>query len=175
MTASERIEKLRREIRRHEELYYIHAQPEISDAEFDALMLELRRLETDHPGLVTPDSPTQRVGGRPAEGFVTVRHAVPMLSLDNAYDEADLRAFDDRVRKGLGGERLIELDHVDVTDGQPGSVEESTGRVDGTDPHDARLDSGGRRTRHLRDGRQAIVVDSLLGGQEQDCSTVVDS
>lgn len=103
MTASERIEKLRREIRRHEELYYIHAQPEISDAEFDALMLELRRLEADHPGLVTPDSPTQRVGGRPAEGFVTVRHSVPMLSLDNAYDEADLRAFDERVRKGLGG------------------------------------------------------------------------
>jgi DNA ligase (NAD+) len=64
---------------------------------------ELRALEAAHPELVTPDSPTQRVGGRPAEGFVTVEHAMPMLSLDNAYDEADLRAFDERVRKGLGG------------------------------------------------------------------------
>lgn len=101
MTPHETIEALRHEIRRHEELYYIHTAPEISDGEFDALMAQLRELETDHPDLITPDSPTQRVGGRPAEGFVTVRHAVPMLSLDNAYDEADLRAFDERVRKGL--------------------------------------------------------------------------
>ena len=91
MTAADRIEALRREIRRHEELYYVHAQPEISDAEFDALMLQLQALEAEHPDLVTPDSPTQRVGGRPAEGFAVVRHAVPMLSLDNAYDEAELR------------------------------------------------------------------------------------
>ncbi len=103
MTAADRIDQLRREIRRHEELYYVHAQPEIADVEFDALMNELRALEAEHPELVTPDSPTQRVGGRPAEGFVTVVHAVPMLSLDNSYDEADLRAFDERVRKGLGG------------------------------------------------------------------------
>jgi DNA ligase (NAD+) len=103
VTPSHRIEALRREIRRHEELYYVHATPELSDSEFDALMLELRALEDAHPDLVTPDSPTQRVGGRAAEGFVTVQHQVPMLSLDNAYDEADLRAFDDRVRKGLGG------------------------------------------------------------------------
>lgn len=102
MTIAERIEALRQEIRRHEELYYVRAQPEISDAEFDALMLKLKELEAAHPEQVTPDSPTQRVGGRPAEGFVTVQHAVPMLSLDNAYDEADLRAFDERVRKGLG-------------------------------------------------------------------------
>jgi len=103
VTAAQRIDALRAEIRRHEELYYVQAQPEISDAEFDALMQQLRELEAQHPELVTPDSPTQRVGGRPAEGFATVRHAVPMLSLDNAYDEADLRAFDERVRKGLGG------------------------------------------------------------------------
>ncbi|MCC7178191.1 MAG: NAD-dependent DNA ligase LigA [Acidobacteria bacterium] len=103
MTAADRIERLRQEIRRHEELYYVHAQPEIADVEFDALMNELRVLEAEHPELVTPDSPTQRVGGRPAEGFVTVVHAVPMLSLDNSYDEGDLRAFDERVRKGLGG------------------------------------------------------------------------
>lgn len=101
MTTAQRVEELRRQIRRHEELYYLHAAPEISDADFDALMNELKALEAAHPGLLTPDSPTQRVGGRPAEGFVTVEHIQPMLSLDNAYDEEDLRAFDDRVRKGL--------------------------------------------------------------------------
>ena len=102
MTPAEQIAALRGEIRRHDELYYIHARPEISDEQYDALMRELQRLEAAHPDLVTPESPTQRVGGRPAEGFATVRHAAPMLSLDNAYDEAELRAFDERVRKGLG-------------------------------------------------------------------------
>ena len=102
MSPTEQIEQLRSEIRRHEELYYVQARPEISDAEFDALMHELLALEQQHPELVTPDSPTQRVGGRPAEGFVSVEHLQPMLSLDNAYDEEELRAFDDRVRRGLG-------------------------------------------------------------------------
>ena len=102
MTPAEHIEKLRDEIRRHEELYYVRSTPEISDAEFDKLMHELQALEQQHPDLVTPDSPTQRVGGRPAEGFIEVEHLQPMLSLDNAYDEEDLRAFDERVRKGLG-------------------------------------------------------------------------
>lgn len=101
MTAANRVNDLRREIRRHEELYYIDAAPVISDAEFDALMHELKALESAHPDLLTPDSPTQRVGGRPADGFVTVEHSQPMLSLDNAYNEEDLRAFDERVRKGL--------------------------------------------------------------------------
>jgi DNA ligase (NAD+) len=81
-----RIEYLRREIRRHEELYYVLNQPEIADAEFDALMRELQQLETENPDLVTPDSPTQRVGGRVSQAFPNVRHAEPMLSLDNAYD-----------------------------------------------------------------------------------------
>ncbi|MGE0862715.1 MAG: NAD-dependent DNA ligase LigA [Vicinamibacterales bacterium] len=102
MTAAQRIDHLRREIQRHEELYYMHAAPEISDAQFDALMNELKALEAEHPDLLTDDSPTQRVGGRPAEGFATVEHLQPMLSLDNAYNEEDLRAFDERVRKGLG-------------------------------------------------------------------------
>ncbi len=102
MTPARRVDQLRQEIRRHEELYYVQAAPEISDAQFDALMNELKTLEAQHPELRTPDSPTQRVGGRPAEGFATVEHLQPMLSLDNAYDEADLRAFDERVRKGLG-------------------------------------------------------------------------
>jgi DNA ligase (NAD+) len=101
MTPAERVESLRYEIRRHEELYYVQAAPEISDAEFDALMNELKALEQQHPDLLTPDSPTQRVGGRPAEGFATVEHIQPMLSLDNAYNDDDLRAFDERVRKGL--------------------------------------------------------------------------
>ena len=101
MQPAERIEFLRREIRRHEALYYSDAEPEISDADFDDLMRELRVLEGAHPELATPDSPTRRVGGRIADGFAPARHAEPMLSLDNAYDEADLRAFDERVRKGL--------------------------------------------------------------------------
>ena len=100
---SSRITALRDQIRHHEERYYVHDDPEISDADFDSLMNELTALERAHPELVTPDSPTQRVGGRPVEGFETVEHAAPMLSLDNAYNEAELRAFDDRVRKVLGG------------------------------------------------------------------------
>ncbi|RPH54432.1 MAG: NAD-dependent DNA ligase LigA, partial [Acidobacteria bacterium] len=98
----ERIEQLRHDIRRHEELYYVAGAPEISDTEFDALLRELQELEGAHPELVTADSPTQRVGGRPVEGFATVEHLAPMLSLDNAYSEDELRAFDDRVRKGSG-------------------------------------------------------------------------
>jgi DNA ligase (NAD+) len=98
----ERIRQLRAEIRHHEEQYYIHSSPEISDEHFDRLLHELERLEADHPDLVTPDSPTQRVAGRPTEGFPTVEHLAPMLSLDNAYNEDDLRAFDDRLRRGAG-------------------------------------------------------------------------
>jgi len=98
----QRINELRALIRHHEERYYIHASPEISDEEFDRLLHELERLEADNPDLVTLDSPTQRVAGRPTEGFPTVEHIAPMLSLDNAYNEEELRAFDERVRKGAG-------------------------------------------------------------------------
>ena len=101
MDPASRIAELRRQIRYHEERYYVANQPEISDAEFDELMQELQQLESEHPDLVSADSPTQRVSGRVAEGFQTVAHAEPMLSLDNAYDEDELRAFDDRVRRGL--------------------------------------------------------------------------
>jgi len=99
---AERVQELRRLIRHHEERYYIFNEPEITDSDFDALMNELRALETAHPELVTPSSPTQRVGGRVAAGFESAVHLEPMLSLDNAYNEDDLRAFDDRVRRGLG-------------------------------------------------------------------------
>src|SRR5579862_6773878 len=97
----QRIKKLREEIERHNELYYAQAKPEISDQEYDKLMKELTELESAHPELLTPDSPSQRVGGRPIEGFATVVHAVRMMSIDNTYDEADVRAFDTRVHKGL--------------------------------------------------------------------------
>src|SRR5271169_4271457 len=97
-------EDLRKALRRHEHLYYVLDQPEISDAEYDVLMNRLRDLESQHPELVTPDSPTLRVGGKPREGFVKVEHSAPMLSLDNALNEEELRAFDVRVRDLLAGE-----------------------------------------------------------------------
>ena len=101
MDPATRIDELRQQIRHHEERYYIDSAPEISDAEFDALLRELQNLERDHPDLVTVDSPTQRVGGRTADTFASVRHAEPMLSLDNAYNEDELKAFDERLRRGL--------------------------------------------------------------------------
>src|SRR6476646_9997998 len=98
----QRLHELRDAIRHHEERYYIHNAPEISDEEFDRLLHELERLEAEHPDLITADSPSQRVAGRPVEGFATVEHLVPMLSLDNAYNEEELRAFDERVRRAAG-------------------------------------------------------------------------
>ena len=96
------IEKLREEIRRHEYLYYVKDEPEISDAAFDKLMNRLKELEAEYPRLVTPDSPSVRVGGTPREGFQTVRHARPVLSLDNAFSYDALRDWDRRVREGAG-------------------------------------------------------------------------
>lgn len=103
-SAEQQIEALRAELRRHEHLYYVLDQPEITDAEYDSIMRRLKELEDRHPELVTPDSPTQRVGGRPREGFVKVPHSAPMLSLDNALNEGELREFDRRVRDLLGGQ-----------------------------------------------------------------------
>ena len=100
-------QKLREEIRRHEHLYYVLDEPEISDAAFDRLLNRLKSLEAQHPDLVAPDSPTQRVGGAPREGFETVVHRRPMISLDNAYSYDELRDFDRRVRELAG------RDHVD--------------------------------------------------------------
>jgi DNA ligase (NAD+) len=100
--AKEEIGALRETLRRHEYLYYVQDAPEVSDAEYDQLMNRLRELESRRPGLITPDSPTQRVGGKPREGFVKVRHSSPMLSLDNALNEGELRDFDRRVRQLLG-------------------------------------------------------------------------
>lgn len=114
------IEDLRRLIEYHNDKYYVEATPEISDLEFDRLMQRLRELEEQHPELVAPDSPTQRVGGQPVEGFRSVEHQVPMLSIDNTYNEADVREFDARVRRWLKGARpeyVVEhkIDGVSVT------------------------------------------------------------
>ena len=97
-----KIESLRDKIRHHESLYYVLDSPEISDAEFDKLMQQLKQLETEHPDLITSDSPTQRVGGKPREGFVKVPHSSPMLSLDNTYSEEELRAWERRVHELSG-------------------------------------------------------------------------
>src|SRR5437867_3214789 len=102
-SVQQRIEKLRKEINQHNYHYHVQAQPEISDQEYDRLLRELIELEKEHPELITPDSPSQRIGGEPIEGFKTVEHAVRMMSIDNTYDEAEVRAFDERVKKGLGG------------------------------------------------------------------------
>jgi DNA ligase (NAD+) len=97
-----RLEELRNLIRRHEHAYYVLDQPEVSDAEYDALFLELRGIEEERPNLVTADSPTQRVGGEASDQFAKVRHRSPMLSLQNAFDESEIRAFDKRVRAAIG-------------------------------------------------------------------------
>src|SRR3984957_10457203 len=107
--ADKKIESLREKIRHHEYLYYVLDQPEISDADFDKLMRELKDLEAEHPELLTADSPTQRVGGKPRAGFVKVRHSSPMLSLDNTYSEEELRDWERRVHELSG---RTEVDYV---------------------------------------------------------------
>src|SRR5580700_5641490 len=100
------IERLREKIRHHEYLYHVADDPEISDAEFDKLMNRLKKVEAEHPDLVTPDSPTQRVGGAPREGFQAVPHRTPMISLDNAFSFEELANFDRRVRELTGREKV---------------------------------------------------------------------
>ena len=122
------IERLRTELNRHNVLYYVEANPEISDREFDRLMARLTELETAHPELASPDSPTQRVGGQPLEGFTTVRHVVPMLSIDNTYSYDELRDWDARVRRGLNpGEAVAYVVELKV-DGVAVSLRYETGR-----------------------------------------------
>ena len=104
-----KIEALRETIRHHEYLYYVLDDPKITDAEFDQLMIELKKIESEHPDLITPDSPTQRVGGKPREGFLKAPHSSPMLSLDNTYSEDELRNWERRVRELSGRE---DIDYV---------------------------------------------------------------
>jgi len=106
LVVARNIEKLRDQIRHHDELYYVENAPEISDREYDELLEKLQQLEAAHPELITPDSPTQRVGGRPAEGFPEVVHTRPMMSLDNSYNIDELRAFDERCQRLAEGRKL---------------------------------------------------------------------
>lgn len=109
---AKKIDSLRAEIRKHDRLYYVLNQPNISDGEYDRLFAELKKLESENPDLITADSPTQRVSGQPSDGFVSVRHSEPMLSIDNTYNADELRAFDERLTKGLAGEKyeyVVEL------------------------------------------------------------------
>ncbi len=139
MDPAERAAWLRREIERHNRLYYLHESPEISDTEFDRLFRELVDLESAHPELRTPDSPTQRVGAEPVAGFEQHRHQMPMLSLDNAFGEDELRTFDERVRRALGSAEDVEYFAELKFDGlslsltyQDGHLALATTRGDGT-------------------------------------------
>ena len=123
------IEALREKIRHHEYRYYVLDDPEISDAEFDKLMNELKRLETEHPKLITSDSPTQRVGGKPREGFVKAKHSSPMLSLDNAYSEEELRDWERRVHE-LSGRTDLEYMCELKLDGMSLALVYSDGRLE---------------------------------------------
>ena len=103
----EQMEALREEVRHHEQMYYVEDRPELTDAQYDALVNRLKGMEAEHPEMVTTDSPTQRVGGKPKEGFAKVAHSRPMLSLDNAYDEGELRAWEQRVREALPASETV--------------------------------------------------------------------
>jgi len=143
--SEKKIEALREKIRRHEHLYYVLDNPEISDAEFDKLMRQLKDLESEHPALVTPDSPTQRVGGKPREGFVKVRHSTPMLSLDNTYNEEELRDWERRVHE-LSGRNDVDYVCELKLDGmslalvyEDGKLARGVTRGDGTSGEDVTL------------------------------------
>src|SRR5579884_2995841 len=144
LTPDQQIEQLRETLRHHEHLYYVLDAPEWTDAEYDAMMGRLKALEAEHPELITPDSPTQRVGGKPKEGFPKVPHSRPLLSLDNAYNQDELRAWEQRVRDALpSGEKLhyvceLKLDGLSLAlhygPGSDGSAQLQRGltRGDGT-------------------------------------------
>ncbi|RLE01522.1 MAG: DNA ligase, partial [Candidatus Aminicenantes bacterium] len=104
--AAKRIKELRQQIRYHEKKYYVDNEPQISDYEFDCLVKELEQLESLYPELITPDSPTQRVGEQPVEGFPSVTHSIPMLSLDNCYNREEFLEFVQRLEKLLPGEKI---------------------------------------------------------------------
>ncbi len=140
-----KIEALREKIRHHEYLYYVLDSPELTDADFDVLMNSLKRLEAEHPELITPDSPTQRVGGKPREGFVKAKHSSPMLSLDNAYSEEELRDWERRVHE-LSGQTDLEYMCELKLDGMSlalvyadGRLERGITRGDGTTGEDVTL------------------------------------
>ena len=126
--AESEIAGLRAEIERHNRLYYVEAAPVISDREYDRLMERLEALEADHPGLVSRDRPTQRVGGQPLESFATVTHAVPMLSIENTYNFDEVREWDARVRKGLNPDEAVRYAVELKVDGVAVSLRYESGR-----------------------------------------------
>jgi DNA ligase (NAD+) len=140
-----KIEALREKIRHHEHLYYVLDNPEISDLDYDKLMRQLKDLEAEHPALLTPDSPTQRVGGKPREGFVKVRHSSPMLSLDNTYNEDELRDWEQRVHDLTGRQEVdyvceLKLDGMSLAlIYEDGKLERGVTRGDGTTGEDVTL------------------------------------
>ncbi len=156
-------ERLRESLRRHEYLYYALDQPEITDAEYDVLVRRLKELEEAHPELVTPDSPTQRVGGKAREGFVKVRHSSPMLSLDNALDEEELRDFDRRVRELLGGAPFsyvaeLKLDGLSMAvHFQDGLLRQAITRGDGIEGEDVTENARTIRSLPLRISERAAI------------------
>ncbi len=167
---SGRAEKLRRAIERHNRLYYNEAEPEISDSEYDRLFQELVKLETEHPGLLTPDSPTHRVGFKPSEEFAPVTHRVPMLSLANAFDEEDVAAFDRRVREGLEAENVeysaeLKFDGLAITLAyEDGIFVRGATRGDGTTGEDVTPNLRTVRTIPLRlEGRRAPKLLEVRG------------
>jgi len=131
--AKKQVERLRGRLRGHDYLYYVLNKPEISDQQYDRLFAQLKALEDAHPELVTPDSPTQRVSERPIEGFASVRHSAAMLSLDNTYNAEELRAFDERVAKGLGADKYDYVVELKI-DGLAISLRYEGGKLDGGDP-----------------------------------------
>src|SRR6266581_1635595 len=126
--AAKRVEQLRREIEKHDRLYYEKAAPIISDREYDRLYKELVDLETEFPNLLTPDSPTQRVGGKPLQAFAQIEHRVPMLSLDNTYSEDEIANFYKRITRLLPDEKIPAVIEPKV-DGVAVSVMYQNGRL----------------------------------------------
>jgi len=157
-----KLEELREKIRYHEHRYFVLDDPELSDAEFDKLMGQLKKVEAEHPELVTPDSPTQRVGGKPREGFVKVRHSSPMLSLDNTYNEEDLRGWERRVHE-LSGRKDVDYVCELKLDGMSLALHYEDGRLvrgltrgDGTTGEDVTLNVRTVRSVPLSISREAL-------------------
>src|SRR5690348_12743659 len=154
------IEALRDQIRHHEHRYYVLDDPEVSDAEFDLLMQQLKKLEAAHPELITPDSPTQRVGGKPREGFIKAQHSSPMLSLDNAYNEEEFRDWARRVYELTGKSRVdfvceLKLDGMSLAlSYEDGQLARALTRGDGTTGEDVTINVRTMRSEERRVGKE---------------------
>lgn len=179
-TFARQVEELREKVRYHEHRYYVLDDPEISDAEFDRLMEKLKALEAAHPEFVTPDSPTQRVGGQPRAGLVTVRHRAPMLSLDNVYNYDELAEWDRRVRQGTGREAVdyvceLKLDGLGISVlYKDGILERGVTRGDGTQGEDVTANVKTIRSLPLRIDTAAAKRAGLPGSFEVRGEVILD-